>query len=515
MFDITAGRLTSKSAKSTVIVFAEDKAKLVAAGSLVDESLDGAIVAGLKGTRFQGSSGQIKVLAGVSGGKIDQVVVVGLGKIAKMDNAAWYKIGADIGRQLDALGVREASIALGEDGGKADLEMAGQMLLEGVHVAMYRFDRYKTEMKPHQLPKFKKMNLLTSGRAARLLNAQVDALQALFAGQDLTRDLVNLPANEANPQYMVEEAKELEKLGIKLEVFDEKQLTKMGMNLFMAVGGGAAQKDQPRMLVMKYQGAGKDEPYRAIVGKGLMFDTGGYNIKPTGYMETMKCDMGGAAVVMGLMRTLAERKPKINVIGVCGCAMNMVSAEAFLPGTIYKSYKGLTVEIGNTDAEGRLVLADCLAYVVEKEKPKEVIDLATLTGAIMVALGAQYAGLFSNNDRLANALHKSGGDVGERLWRMPTDSAFAAKTELADLNNDGNRYGGSSTAAVFLERFVDNTPWAHLDIAGVTLNEKIPSPVAVKGATGYGVRLLLNYLEGEAAAATATPARKRRGRKRR
>ena len=196
------------------------------------------------------------------------------------------------------------------------------------------------------------------------------------------------------------------------------------------------------------------------------------------------------------MKALALRKSRVNVIGVCGCAVNMVSDKAYLPSAILKSYKGLTVEIGNTDAEGRLVLADAIAYVIDKEKPGELIDLATLTGACMVALGTQYAGLFSTDDDMAEALIASGKRTGERLWRMPVDDAYAAKPQLADVNNDGKRYGGASTGAVFLKKFAGETPWAHLDIAGVALSEKLPEPfLQVKGATGFGVRLLVDYLE--------------------
>jgi leucyl aminopeptidase len=269
------------------------------------------------------------------------------------------------------------------------------------------------------------------------------------------------------------------------------------MNLILAVGAGAAKEHPPCLIVMKYRGAGKEATFRAVVGKGVTFDTGGYNLKPTGSMETMKSDMAGGGAVIGLMKALAARKSRANVIGVCGCVVNMVSDRAYLPGTILKSYKGLTVEVGNTDAEGRLVLADAIAYVMDTEKPHELIDLATLTGSCMVALGGQYAGLFSNDDRLAEALLESGRKTGERLWRMPIDDAYAAKPQLADLNNDGKRYGGASTAAVFLKRFAGDVPWAHLDIAGVALTEKISEPfLPVKGATGFGVRLLVDYLEG-------------------
>jgi leucyl aminopeptidase len=229
-----------------------------------------------------------------------------------------------------------------------------------------------------------------------------------------------------------------------------------------------------------------------------MFDTGGYDIKPAKAMFDMKCDMGGAAAVLGTMRALAERKAPVNVIGVMGCVMNMVDGEAYLPSDIITGYDGTTVEIGNTDAEGRLVLADCIAYTIDTEKPSEVIDLATLTGAIMVALGGSYAGLFSNTDRLANKLLKAGDATSEKLWRMPLGAAYIKKAVLADLNNDGIFGGGSSAAAMFLQHFAKKTPWAHLDIAGTAMPSKgegLAGSLVSSGASGFGVRLLVNYLE--------------------
>jgi leucyl aminopeptidase len=325
---------------------------------------------------------------------------------------------------------------------------------------------------------------------------RLPGFRGLMAGSDLARDLVNLPPNVALPRTMAAEARKLSRLGVRVQVLDENRMEKLGMNLLLAVGRGASRDQQPRLILMKYQGAARDVPFRAVVGKGVMFDTGGYNLKPTGSMETMKCDMAGAGAVMGLIKALAMRKSRVNVIGVCGCAVNMVSDRAYLPSAILKSYQGMTVEIGNTDAEGRLVLADAMAYVIDREKPEELIDLATLTGACMVALGGQYAGLFSNNDRLAASLAKAGEATGERLWRLPVDDAYAAKPQVADANNDGKRYGGASTGAVFLKKFIGETTWAHLDIAGVAFSEKMPEPIfPLKGATGFGVRLLVNYLE--------------------
>ena len=507
--EISCQRLTPRAARKTVVAFYENKAKPTAAALQLPEETQKVVRTALRNSRFEGQAGQMQtVTVGTDG--IDAVVAVGLNRLSSTDRATWFTTGIKIAKHLDAMGVREASLALGEEGGSTDLQNAAEALLEGIAAGLYRFDVYKTEQKDHQKPVFQKLNLLTNTRTARLVEEGLDRLHALYSGQSLTRDLVILPPNTANPQYVVNEAKKLAKLGVKVDVLDEKELTKLGMELFMAVGGGASEADQPRMIIMTYTGADKSVPHRAIVGKGLMFDTGGYNLKPTGFISGMKADMGGAAVVMGVMRALAESKAKVNVIGVCGCAMNMISDRAMLPDAIYKSYKGLTVEIGNTDAEGRLVLADCIAYTVEKFEPVELIDLATLTGACMVALGGSYAGLFSTTDRLANALQKSGDKMGEKLWRLPVDDVYAATPKVADLNNDGSRYGGASTAAVFLKKFVGKTPWAHLDIAGVSLTEKgVPGMLPVTGATGFGVRLLLDYLTTESASENAEAPRRR------
>jgi leucyl aminopeptidase len=322
---------------------------------------------------------------------------------------------------------------------------------------------------------------------------EIPLLEAQAEGVNLARDLVNLPPNISNPDLMVKTAKDIGKDGVKVKILGEKEMEKLGLNLLLAVGRASAQES--RLIIIKYTGDKKSKDYKCIVGKGVMFDTGGYNLKPSAGMAQMKGDMAGSAAVMGAMKALSKRKPKINVIGVCGCVMNMIDGNGFLPSDILTSYSGKTVEIGNTDAEGRLVLADAMSYIIDKEKPTEIIDIATLTGACMVALGGSYAGLFSNNEKMAEGIKKSGDAVGERFWRLPIDDAYAAKPMLADLNNDGSRFGGASTAAVFLKNFVGDTPWAHLDIAGVGIGEKISGTSPVDGASGFGTKAFIHYLE--------------------
>lgn len=498
MFDFTLAPYAADKMKKTVIVFAEDKAVLTSAAKDLNKKLDNLITHSAKNSRFQGGLGEILHVTPASDSVYDRVVVYGLGKAKEMTQSQWWKLGVKLGKTVDSLGVTEATIALDKLSGKEKAPVAVSSMLEGLHVGLYRFNKFLTQTKPHQAYVFKKFAILTTDEAAKKLKSAKANITGLGESVNLARELVNLPPNVANPQYMAEEAQKLKSLGVKVTVLDEKKLASLGMNLMMAVGSSASKADQPRLVIMEYNGGKKGDPVKAIVGKGVMYDTGGYNLKPSAYMGGMKCDMGGAAAVLGAMRALAARKAKVNVVGVCGCVMNMVGETPFLPDSIYTSYKGLTIEIGNTDAEGRLVLADAVAYTIDKYKPAEVIDLATLTGAIMVALGGAYGGLFSTNDKLAEKLRTAGNTVGERLWRMPLDDCFAAKSKIADADNDGNPYGGSSTAALFIKKFVDDkTPWAHLDIAGVVLAEKKPVPgmLEVDGATGFGVRLLTHYFE--------------------
>jgi leucyl aminopeptidase len=514
MLTLKFGRMTPGAIKQAVVVFADKGQKLVGGGVVADKALKGAVKRSFRAARFSGAAGEFHHLT--PGEAVNHVLAVGAGKAAGMERRDWWKAGLGIGKQLDALGVREAVVALGEIGDAANQVEAAEALVEGVHMACYRFDGFKSEVRPRQQVRLAKLTVLTGGSAAMKLNAGAAALQALLEGTDLTRDCGNTPPNVANPEFLADQARKLEKLGVKVTVLDEKDLKKLGMNLILAVGGNAEPKDQPRLVLMEYRGAGKTDELTALVGKGICFDTGGYNIKPGDSMHGMKFDMSGAGTVLGTMRALAARKAKVNVIGVMTCAMNMIAGQPFVVDAIYKSYKGVMVEIGNTDAEGRLVLADALAYAIEKYAPARVINLATLTGAMMVALGGAYAGMFSNNDTLSNRLHKAGEATGERVWRMPLEKGYLSKSAVADIYTIGPRWGGSMSAAEFLWKFVENVPWAHLDIAGTAnIDRGVPgAPKELSGASGWGVRLLTRLIEGEFGAATETAVPRRRGRPR-
>jgi len=312
---------------------------------------------------------------------------------------------------------------------------------------------------------------------------------ALADGVLLARDLVNEPPNILYPVEFARRATELKRLGVVVEVLDEKAMKKLGMNALLAVNQGSARES--RVAVMRWEGGKRGTPPVAFVGKGVCFDTGGISIKPGGGMEDMKGDMAGAACVVGLMQALAGRKAKVNAVGVIGLVENMPDGNAQRPGDIVTSMSGQTIEIINTDAEGRLVLADVLWYTRNRFKPRFMIDLATLTGAIVVALGNEHAGLFSNDDRLAERLSRAGEETGERVWRMPLAAAYdkLIDSKFADMKNTGGRQGGSITAAQFLQRFVDKTPWAHLDIAGTGFASP-QNDINKSWGSGWGVRLL-------------------------
>jgi leucyl aminopeptidase len=361
-------------------------------------------------------------------------------------------------------------------------------LASGARLRAYKFDRYKTRKKDGED--------VTLRADVSIAVADVAAAKKAFTpdnhvvdGVIIARDLVNEPPNVLYPEEFARRASRLRGVGVGIDILDVKAMTKLGMGALLGVGQGSARPS--RTVVMRWNGGKKGEPPIAFVGKGVCFDTGGISIKPAGNMEEMKGDMGGAACVVGLMHALAARKAKVNAVGAIGLVENMPDGNAQRPGDIVTSMSGQTIEVINTDAEGRLVLADVLWYVTKKFKPKIMIDLATLTGAIMVALGTEHAGLFSNDDQLSERLTKVGVDTGERVWRMPLAPEYdkLIDSQFADMKNIGGRYGGSITAAQFLQRFVDKTPWAHLDIAGTAMGAS-KSDINQSWGSGFGVRLL-------------------------
>jgi len=357
----------------------------------------------------------------------------------------------------------------------------------GVRLAAYRFDRYKTKEPPEKKPSVVLTQVVVDDVDAAL--ADFAPLAALADAVAFSRDLVSEPANILYPAEFARRVKALEPLGLEVEILGEPEMQKLGMGALLGVGQGSVRESQ--LVVIQWKGGGESQPV-AFVGKGVCFDTGGISLKPPEGMEDMKWDMGGAAAVAGLMHVLAGRKAKVNAVGLLGLVENMPDANAQRPGDIVTSMSGQTVEVINTDAEGRLVLADALWYCQDRFKPKFMIDLATLTGAIIVALGNDYAGLFSNDDELSQALLTAAAVEDEPLWRLPLPPKYEKGLDslAADMKNVGGRPGGSITAALFIQKFVNGLPWAHLDIASTAWKKPSAVPTIPEGATGFGVRLL-------------------------
>jgi len=450
-----------------------------------DEATGGALSRAFEVAEFKGAKGKTCLIL-APGANLTRVLAIGLGKPAEMTRKVLEEAGGAIVTNLD----KEPAAVVANSSLTA--QQAADVAL-GAVLRAYRFDRYRTKEKPENKPKLAKLTVLTveAGKA----KSAWEPLEATAKGVFLSRDLVSEPANTLNPAEMAERCRALSELGVKVEIFGPKEMTKLGFGALLGVCQGSV--NEPRMVVMSWYGASgngrgkaKDKPV-VFVGKGVTFDTGGISIKPAAGMEDMKWDMAGAATVVGLMATLAGRKAKVDAIGLVGLVENMPSGSAQRPGDVVISYSGQTIEVINTDAEGRLVLADVIWYAQQKYDPKFIVDLATLTGAIIIGLGHEYAGLFSNDDALAQRLTAAGLATGERVWRMPLDEAYdkQIKSNIADMKNVGGRPAGSITAAQFIQRFVNGKPWAHLDIAGMAWSTK-DAAVIPKGATAFGVRLL-------------------------
>ncbi len=415
------------------------------------------------------------------------IIIVGIG--SKINNITLQKCGSRIVSFLNANKIIDATIYLESEN---EAQYLGNIAF-GAKLQSYRFNKYFVDKKKDK--EFYVQNLNFTTDDTEKAKEQFKDLDILSNNIFFTRDLVSEPANILNPESYAKICKSLSKDGLKVEILGEKQMRKLGMNSLLAVGQGSSKES--KLVILKWNGGNKTDKPLAFVGKGVTFDTGGISIKPSANMEDMKSDMGGSAVVVGLMRNLAQRKARVNAVGVVGLVENMPSGDAQRPSDVVVSMSGQTIEVINTDAEGRMVLADALHYVNTKFKPELIIDLATLTGAIIVCLADIYAGLFSNDDNLANNLINSGTETNEKLWRMPVGEEYdqMINSDIADMKNVGSGRGaGSTTAAQFLKRFVGDTKWAHLDIAGVAWKGK-GDAMAIKGASGFGVNLLNNFVK--------------------
>ena len=483
---------TKPTAVDTLVVGAFEGRLLSRSASDMDKSCKGALTKAMKTGRFTGARDQFLDIVAPSGVTAARIVIAGLGKSGSLDSLAAQNLGGNLVAHLNRVGAKKAAVMIDKWSGAAATTAADQAanLGYGARLRGYRFDKYRTKEKPDKKPTLARLTLVVS--SARAAAVSFNRYDRIADGIFMTRDLVSEPANVIYPQSLAARAKTLTKLGVAVEVLTEARMAKLGMGALLGVGQGSDRDSY--MVVLRWNGAPKSskKPPIAFVGKGVTFDTGGISIKPSGGMEDMKWDMGGAGVVIGLLAALAGRKAKVDVVAVIGLVENMPSSTAQRPGDVVTSMSGQTIEVINTDAEGRLVLADALWYCKTRFKPRMMIDLATLTGAIIVALGGYNAGMYATDDKLADQLTKAGDATGEAVWRMPLGSRYDhdIDSDIADMKNVGKgREGGSITAAQFLKRFVGTTTWAHLDIAGVTWS-KSDSPTVPKGGTAFGVRLL-------------------------
>ncbi len=438
---------------------------------------------------FGGKSGTSLDIVAPAGLKISRLVIVGIGKPSEMSSQDFVKLGGTAMGRIPGKAADAAIFAELPQGAMKPDQAAD--LAQGVMLRAYNFDRYKTRKKDEDQPARPNVTIgVANAAAVRKPWAQ---REAVGQGVVIARDLVNEPANVLYPEEFARRAAQLKKQGVAIETLDEPAMKKLGMRALLGVNQGSAH--QPRVVVMRWNGGKRDAAPVCFIGKGVCFDTGGISIKPAASMEDMKGDMAGAACVVGLMHALAARKARVNAVGVIGLVENMPAGNAQRPGDIVTSMSGQTIEIVNTDAEGRLVLADVIWYA-RKFKPKFMIDLATLTGAIIVALGHEHAGLFSNDDKLADRLLKAGLATAERVWRMPLGPDYDKQIDsrFADVKNTGGRMGGAITAAQFIQRFVDKTPWAHLDIAGAAMGSP-QTEINRSWSSGFGVRLLDRLVE--------------------
>ena len=466
---------------------------LPAAGALRPslESLGSAragVDAALKRSRFDGDSGQVvEYFLESDGGR--RLLLIGMGADFASGDEPEKLGGAAVARLLTS-GETQAVIDL--TGLKLDADAAARVAFAAA-LRGWRYDRYRTKLKDKQKPTLTAITIVGAGAEAEKRFSSRYA--GVVDGVALTRELVTEPANIIYPESFVERVQESVKgLGLEIQVLGRDEMAKLGMGALLGVAQGSVR--EPKMLVMKWNGGKDGEAPIAFIGKGVTFDTGGISIKPAQNMEAMKWDMGGAGAVVGAMKALAGRKAKANVVGVCGLVENMPDGNAQRPGDVVTTLSGQTVEVINTDAEGRLVLCDAMTWTQRTIKPKTMIELSTLTGAMVITLGHEYAGFFSNDEKLAAGLVKAAEESGDKLWRQPLADAYdrLIDSPIADMKNVGPREAGSITAAQFLKRYVDDgVAWAHVDIAGMAWSDKATATYD-KGATGYGVRLLDQYI---------------------
>jgi len=489
-------RFVTAGGGDVVAVMASEGGELFDAGKALDAAAGGRIAKAMKAANFKGGAGQVADVLAPDGVDFARVLVIGVGKADAADGLAVERWAGHAVKRVLTSGAEKVVLQPDALPGVSKAE-AGAHAAMGARLAAYRFDAYRTKLKPEQKPTLTAVEISMDGPAAA--RARADKDEAIVEGVFFARDLVSEPPNVLFPETFAERLRDLETIGVDVDVLDPVAMERLGMGALLGVAQGSSHP--ARLVVMKWTGASskKAKPL-ALVGKGVTFDTGGISIKPAGGMDEMKGDMGGAAAVAGAMKAIALRKAKANVVGVVALVENMPGPNAQRPGDIVNTMSGQTIEVLNTDAEGRLILADALWYAQDKFEPAAVIDLATLTGAVIMALGHEHAGMYANDEDLAHAITTAAQSEGEPVWRLPLGAGYDKLIDSpnADMKNISGKVGaGSIIGAQFLKRFVkDGTPWAHLDIAGTAWKPgPYEDPLSPAWATGYGVRLLNRLIQ--------------------
>lgn len=481
--------VTADSVSGAIAVPVYDDATLSAAAQIAEDATGGALSRAIGASRFTGKPGQTLELIAPAGMDLSRIVLFGLGAKDKLTDGTFEKAAAAVVGKLLTGGETAISIVLA---GEATADQAARAAL-GARLAAYRFDEYRTKLSADKKPSLDTVHVAVDDVAAA--GTSWESWSAVADGVDLARDVTNQPPNILNPETYAKKIEGMAEHGLEIEILDEAKMTEIGMHMLLGVGQGS--DFESHIAIMRWNGGNEGDAPLLFVGKGLTFDSGGISLKPGAGMDEMKGDMGGSAAVVGLMRALAGRKAKVNAIGIVGLVENMPGGNAQRPGDIVQSLSGQTVEILNTDAEGRLVLGDVLWYSQERFQPRLIIDLATLTGAMLIALGNCRAGIFSNDDDIADQLFAAGKASDEPVWRMPIGDEYEKhiETKNADMRNMGEgRLAGSISAAEFLKRFVNDKPWCHIDIAGTAMGGMKDDPRQPSWGTGYGVRLLDRFV---------------------
>ncbi|MES0371127.1 MAG: leucyl aminopeptidase [Mariprofundaceae bacterium] len=490
--DVKTGSAHKQRDDAVVLPLLDDR-KLTESGRELQEATDKVIGSFLRKFDLSGGFGAARTLYDVEGTHSQRVMLVGAGDEKKLTLQKLRALSSKTAQKLDKSGARDVSIYFPELNVKdASLADKVQAVAEGIWLGLYAFDKYQTEKKENKRALRSVTIMIPSRRDLDDAEAAVVVAKAVSSGTNFARDLANEPGNVCTPEFLGDEAAALKHKKLKVTVMDKKAIEKAGFTALLAVNQGSAK--EPRFIVLEYNGGKKGDAPVALVGKGLTFDAGGISIKPGQAMDEMKFDMCGAASVLGIFKAAIELNLDSNLLGVIPSTENLLGSEAYKPGDIITTYKGLTIEVLNTDAEGRIILSDALAYAAEK-KPAEIIDFATLTGACVIALGSQATGLIGTSDKLKEGLKASGDHTHDRVWELPMYEEYQdqIKSKIADIRNIGGREAGTITAACFLSRFVEDIPWAHLDIAGTAWNMK-GTDISPVGATGAGVRLVVDYL---------------------